>query len=70
MELSNGVLSHRPTRRASEADLTLTLTHPQLLGLLASGSLDGIGASGDPGVPQTIMGRTDEPDPSFPVVTP
>jgi len=70
MELSNGVLSHRPTRRTYEADLTLTLTHPQLLGLLASGSLDGIGASGDPGVLQTILGLTDEPDPSFPVVTP
>jgi linear primary-alkylsulfatase len=70
MELSNGVLSHRPTRRTPEADLDLTLTHPQLLGLLASGSLDGIGTSGDPGVLQTIMGLADEPDPSFPVVTP
>jgi linear primary-alkylsulfatase len=70
MELSNGVLTHRPTRRPPEADLDLTLTHPQLLVLLASGSLDGIGASGDPGVLQTIMGLTDEPDPSFPVVTP
>jgi alkyl sulfatase BDS1-like metallo-beta-lactamase superfamily hydrolase len=70
MELSNGVLSHRPTRRTPEADLDLTLTHPQLLGLLASGSLDGIGATGDPGVLQTIMGLTDEPDPSFPVITP
>jgi len=33
-------------------------------------ALDGIGACGDPGVLQTIMGLTDEPDPSFPVVTP
>jgi alkyl sulfatase BDS1-like metallo-beta-lactamase superfamily hydrolase len=70
MELSNGALIHFPTRRTPEADLDLTLTHPQLLGLLASGSLDGIGASGDPGVLQTIMGLTDEPDRSFPVVTP
>jgi alkyl sulfatase BDS1-like metallo-beta-lactamase superfamily hydrolase len=70
MELSNGALIHFPTRRTPEADLDLTLTHPQLLGLLASGSFDGIGASGDPGVLQTIMGLTDEPDRSFPVVTP
>ena len=58
----------RLTRRTPEADLSLT--HPQLLGLLASGSLDGICASGDRGVLHTIMGLTDEPDPSFPVVTP
>ena len=70
MELSNGVLIHHPTRRAPEADLTLTLTHPQLLGLLASGSLAGIGTSGDPGVLKTLMSLTDEPEPSFPVVTP
>jgi len=70
MELSNGALIHFPTRHAPAADLTLTLTHPQLLGLLTSGSLDGIGASGDRGVLQTIMSFTDEPDPSFPVVTP
>jgi alkyl sulfatase BDS1-like metallo-beta-lactamase superfamily hydrolase len=70
MELSNGVLIHHPTRHTPKADVTLTLTHPQLLGLLASGSLDGISAEGDPGVLQTLMSLTDEPDPSFPVVTP
>ena len=42
----------------------------QLLGLLACGSSEGIGVTGNPGVFQTIMGLTDEPDPSFPVVTP
>jgi alkyl sulfatase BDS1-like metallo-beta-lactamase superfamily hydrolase len=70
MELSNGVLIHYPTRRSPKADLTLTLTRPQLLGILASGSLDGAGAQGDPGVPRTLVSLTDEPDPSFPVVTP
>jgi len=70
MELSNGVLIHYPTRRSPKADLTLTLTRPQLLGILASGSLDGAGAQGDPGVLRTLMSLTDEPDPSFPVVTP
>jgi alkyl sulfatase BDS1-like metallo-beta-lactamase superfamily hydrolase len=70
MELSNGVLVHQPTRRSPKADLTLTLTHPRLLGLLASGSLDGIDAAGDPGVLHTIMSLVDEPNPSFPIMTP
>jgi alkyl sulfatase BDS1-like metallo-beta-lactamase superfamily hydrolase len=70
MELSNGVLIHHPTRRTPEADLTLTLTHPQLLGLLASGSLAGIDATGDPGVLKTLMSLADEPDPNFAIVTP
>jgi alkyl sulfatase BDS1-like metallo-beta-lactamase superfamily hydrolase len=70
MELSNGVLIHYPTKRSPDADLALTLTHPQLLGLLASGSSPGIGTDGDPGVLKTLLSLTDEPDPSFPVVTP
>jgi len=70
MELSNGVLIHYPTRRTPETDLALTLTQAQLLGLLASGSLAGIDATGDPGVLKTLMSLVDEQDPSFPVVTP
>jgi len=70
MELSNGVLVHHPTRRAPQADLVLTLTHPQLLGLLGSGSLAGIDAAGDPGVLATLLSLTDQPDPSFAIVTP
>jgi alkyl sulfatase BDS1-like metallo-beta-lactamase superfamily hydrolase len=70
MELSNGALIHRPTQRSPDADLTLTLTHAQLLGLLASGSLQGIETAGDPGVLKTLLSLTDEPEPSFPVVTP
>jgi alkyl sulfatase BDS1-like metallo-beta-lactamase superfamily hydrolase len=70
MELSNGVLIHYPTKHTRDADLALTLTHPQLLGLLAAGSLQGIGAAGDPGVLKTLLSLTDEPDPSFAVVTP
>jgi alkyl sulfatase BDS1-like metallo-beta-lactamase superfamily hydrolase len=70
MELSNGVLIHHPTQRARRADLTLTLTQPQLPALLASGSLTGIDATGDPGVLKTLMSLTDEPDPSFAIVTP
>ena len=37
MELSNGVLSHHPTKRVPDVDLTVTLTHPQLLGILGGG---------------------------------
>jgi alkyl sulfatase BDS1-like metallo-beta-lactamase superfamily hydrolase len=70
MELSNGVLIHHPTTHEPKTDLALSLTHPQLLGLLASGSLDGIGAAGDPSVLQTLMSLTGQPDPSFAVVTP
>ena len=70
MELSNGVLIHHPTAREPKTDLVLTLTHPQLLGLLASGSLDGISATGDPAVLRTLLSLTDQPDPDFPVVTP
>jgi alkyl sulfatase BDS1-like metallo-beta-lactamase superfamily hydrolase len=70
MELSNGVLIHYPTRHTPQADLTVTLTHPQLLALLASGSLDGIETSGDRSVLGTLMSLTDEPDPNFAIVTP
>jgi len=70
MRLSNGVLIHHPTRRSPDVDLTLTLTHPQLLGLLASGSLEGIETAGDPGVIKTVLSLIDEPDPNFPIVTP
>jgi linear primary-alkylsulfatase len=70
MELSNGVLAHQPTARTPMTDLTLTLTFPQLLGLLASGSLDGIQAAGDRGVLQTLLSLSDQPDPNFPIVTP
>jgi alkyl sulfatase BDS1-like metallo-beta-lactamase superfamily hydrolase len=63
-------VAFHPTRRSPKADLTLSLTHPQLLALLASGSLEGVDASGDLGVIQTLVSLTDEPDASFPIVTP
>ena len=55
MELSNGALIHFPTAAPEEADLTVTLTKPQLIGLLLAGSDRGgrdVGRSqraGDPG---------------------
>ena len=70
MEVSNGVLIHHPTLRTPDADLAVTLTRPQLAGLLASGSVDGIQFAGSPAVFKTLMGLTDDPDPEFAVVTP
>ena len=70
MELSNGTLVHYPTQRTPSADLTITLSHPQLLGLLAGSGLDGLETTGDAGVLGTLMSLTDEPDPNFAVVTP
>jgi alkyl sulfatase BDS1-like metallo-beta-lactamase superfamily hydrolase len=54
----------------SRARLTVTLTHPQLLALLATGSLEGIETSGDQSVLGTLMSLTDQPDPNFAIVTP
>jgi alkyl sulfatase BDS1-like metallo-beta-lactamase superfamily hydrolase len=70
MELSNGVLIHHPTLRTPEVDLSLSLTQPQLLGLLATQSLDGIQCAGNPVVLKALFGLTDEPDPEFAIVTP
>ena len=70
MELSNGVLSHHPTKRTPDVDLSVTLTHPQLLGILGGAGLAGIDSTGDTGVLATLMGLTDAADPSFAVVTP
>ncbi|MFI1221026.1 MULTISPECIES: alkyl/aryl-sulfatase [unclassified Streptomyces] len=75
--LSNGALTYRSTDAATgangpgqAADLTLTLTKPQLLGVLAGKGLDGVGVQGDPQVFATLAGLLDTPDPDFPIVTP
>jgi alkyl sulfatase BDS1-like metallo-beta-lactamase superfamily hydrolase len=70
MELSNGVLIHFPTRRDDPADLVATLTHPQLLALLAGAGLDGIDLQGNPGALTMILSLLDDPDPAFSIVTP
>ena len=71
LALSNGALiqTENPTSKAA-ADLTLTLTKAQLLGLLAGRGLDGIQHTGDPAVLTTLLGLLDTPDPAFPIVTP
>ena len=69
--LSNGALIQTENpKTAVAADLTLTLTKAQLLGLLAGHGLDGIEHSGDPAALQRLMGLLDTPDADFPIVTP
>ena len=70
MELSNGVLIHYPTSGNRAADLTVTLTRPQLLLLLATGQPGGIDMSGDLSVVQRLLSLTDSPNPDFAIVTP
>ncbi len=70
MELSNGALIHFPCASPGEADLTVTLSKPQLIRLLLEGQTEGTEMSGDPGVLATLVGLIDDPDPDFAVVTP
>ena len=72
--LSNGALTYRSSPAASApataADVSLTLTKPQLLGVLAGQGLDGVTVDGDPKVLSTLTGFLDTPDPDFAIVTP
>jgi alkyl sulfatase BDS1-like metallo-beta-lactamase superfamily hydrolase len=68
-ELSNGVLIHY-TDPDDQADLTLTLTKPQLLGLLAGGGLDGVEYRGDTSVLTRLVAVLVTYDRSFPIRTP
>lgn len=70
MELSHGALVHHPSTREQDADLTVTLTKPQLLGILATGSLGDADVDGDPTAWQRVMALTDQPDVDFAVVVP
>ncbi len=70
MTLSNGALIHWPDPAASQVDLTLTLTKPQLLDVLAGQGLDGIQADGEQAVLPRLFGLLDTPDPGFSIVTP
>jgi alkyl sulfatase BDS1-like metallo-beta-lactamase superfamily hydrolase len=71
LTLSNGALipAVNPRTRV-KADLTLTLTKPQLLGVLTGHGLDGIEHTGDPAVLNRLLAVLDAPDPAFPIVTP
>ncbi|WP_330133927.1 alkyl sulfatase C-terminal domain-containing protein [Rhodococcus artemisiae] len=48
----------------------VTLTKPQLLGLLAGAGTDDITMDGDAAAISRIVELTDDADPAFPIVTP
>ncbi len=73
LTLHNGALTHRtvdPSGSGAPAGLTLTLTKPQLLSVLAGGGFDGIERSGDTSLLGDLFAVLVEPDRSFPIVTP
>ncbi len=68
--LRNGVLTHRVTEGEEGADLTLTLTKLQMVGMLTGNGFDQIGHEGDLGAIGRLIGVLDAPDGDFPIVTP
>jgi alkyl sulfatase BDS1-like metallo-beta-lactamase superfamily hydrolase len=71
LALSNGALIQTENPRGKDdADLTLTLTKQQLLGLLAGHGLAGIELAGDPATLTKLMSLLETPDLAFPIVTP
>jgi len=68
--LRNGVLTHRVTEGEEGADLTLTLTKLQMVGMLTGKGFDQIGHEGDLGAIGRLIGVLDAPDGDFPIVTP
>ncbi len=69
-ELTNGVLIRRVDPGEGSADLTVTLTKPQLLALLGGAGFDGIGTQGDLGTVPRLLAVLDPPGSTFPIVTP
>jgi alkyl sulfatase BDS1-like metallo-beta-lactamase superfamily hydrolase len=71
LELTNGVLIQHLDPADGSTDLTVTLTKPQLIGLLTgAGGLDGIATDGDLGVVQRLLAVIEAPTPGFAIVTP
>ncbi|GAA4234136.1 alkyl sulfatase dimerization domain-containing protein [Actinomadura meridiana] len=71
MMLSDGVLIHRRAGGGDgEADLTLTLTRPQLFALIAGDGTEGITSTGDAAALHRLLAVMDAPEPDFPIVTP
>lgn len=74
LTLHNGALTHRSApadaQPSTQPGLTLTLTKPRLLGVLAGKGLDGVTVDGDPELLSRLFSCVTESDPAFPVVTP
>ena len=68
--LRNGVLTHRVTDGEEGADLTLTLTKLQMVGMLTGKGFDQIGHEGDLAAIGRLIGVLNTPDRDFPIVTP
>ena len=68
-ELTNGVLIQDVDPTTGSADLTVTLTKLELLGLLGGGGMSGLTTSGDQSVVGRLLAVLDQPTPSFPIVT-
>jgi len=70
-ELTNGVLIQNDNPKVSAADLVVTLTKPQLLGLLGGAiTLDDVVTEGDTAVVQRLLSFVDPSSTDFPIVTP
>jgi alkyl sulfatase BDS1-like metallo-beta-lactamase superfamily hydrolase len=70
-ELSHGVLIQDVDPKHGDADLTVTLTKSDLLGLLGGArGLEGLSTQGDPSVVATLLAVLDPPTPGFAIVTP
>jgi alkyl sulfatase BDS1-like metallo-beta-lactamase superfamily hydrolase len=69
--LSNGALIHADAGYGSaDPGLTVTLTKPQLIGVIATGNLDTLTHDGDTSLLATLLGLVDRVDHQFPIVTP
>jgi len=70
-ELTNGVLIQVDNPKTSPVDLTVTLTKPQLLGLLGGAiTLDDLATDGNKAVIQRLLSFLDPISSDFPIVTP
>ncbi|MBA9002752.1 alkyl/aryl-sulfatase [Thermomonospora cellulosilytica] len=69
--LTHGALTHRKAPGdGTGANLTVTLTQPQLLGMLTGKGTQDVTTEGDTSALHRLMGVLDNPDPAFPIVTP
>ncbi|MDA3646687.1 MBL fold metallo-hydrolase [Saccharopolyspora indica] len=71
LRLANGVLTHHSDSTPDPAaQLTLSMTKPQLAGLLGNQDMTGVEHRGDMTRLQALLDVLDEPDPDFSIVTP
>jgi alkyl sulfatase BDS1-like metallo-beta-lactamase superfamily hydrolase len=70
LELSHGALIHFPVTKPRLADLNVRITRSRLVQAVATGSFSGVDMTGETGVLPRLFALLENPDPSFPVVTP